>query len=239
MSLSINNTQPAEIISKQPSFKGKWDKTEQGNPYYKTNSSAIAGGIMAVPAAVTWLSNLSLPTTEEQVKSRYDKIKDSFIKTMGKENAAAFNESIDKGLQAEKDNILKQIEKNKKIKAWAVPFAILAAGLTAGCGLIVDNLRNKKAQEAADKVKQIGVKQAVMQDDKIQLSNKGRAYYESNQGSKYGALLGAGCGIISSAMSLDKKPGNYIANAILFALGGLIMGKIADSNSNKDARKHA
>ena len=78
-----------------------------------------------------------------------------------------------------------------------------------------------------------------MQNDKIQLSNKGRAYYESNQGVKYGALLGAGCGLIESVMSAGKLKAAALINMALMAVGGLIMGKIADSTANNDARKHA
>lgn len=239
MSISINNNQPAEIITKQPSFRGKWDKTEQGNPYYKTNSGAITGGIMAIPAAILQLQKLSLPTTEEEALKNVDKFKNAFLKGLDKDSAQFFNESFNEGLKAEKDNILKQIEKNKKLKSLAIPFAIVAAGLTAGCGFLVDHLRNKKAKEAADTVRQVGVKNAVMQNAKIQLSNKGRAYYESNEGSKYGALLGAGCGIVHSLSNGKNKVGALVANALTFALGGWIMGKIADSNANKDARRHS
>ena len=128
-----------------------------------------------------------------------------------------------------------------RMKKYAVPFAVLAAGLTVGCGMLVDKFRNDKAKETADIVKQVGVKNAVMNNDRIALSNKGRAYYESNQGSKYGAFLGAGCGIIGALMEQGKniKISGAIGSALTFALGGWIMGKIADSNSNKDARRHA
>ena len=102
--------------------------------------------------------------------------------------------------------------------------------------MLIDHLRNKKAKEKADFVKQVGVKKAVIENDDIALSNKGRAYYESNVGTKYGALLGAVCGLLHTAMLRKKE---YITNAITFAIGGFIMGKIADSNTNKDARKHA
>ena len=239
MSLSINNIQPAAGEATKPAFKGKWSKTEEGNPYYKTNTGAVAGGIMAIPAALSWIDKLTLPTTEAEVQKRYDKIKDSFLKHMDKDSAGIFNEGFDNGLKQEKDNIIKLLEKNKKIKSLAIPFAIIAAGLTAGCGILVDHLRNKKAKEAANTVAQVGVKNAVMQNDKIQLSNKGRAYYESNQGVKYGALLGAACGVAHSAMNGLKKPGAYIFGALMYGLGGLIMGKIADSTANNDARKHA
>ncbi len=239
MSFTVSNTQIEGAKSYQPAFRGKWEKTESGNPYYKTSTGAVAGGIMAIPAALSWIDKLTLPVTEEEVKKRVDKIKDNILKHLDKDMKAPFSESFDEGLKQEKDNILKQIEKNKKIKKLAVPFAVIAAGLTAGCGVLVDYLRNKKAKEIADSVREKGVKAAVMQNDRVQISNKGRAYYESNQGSKYGVLLGAACGVAHSAMNGLKKPGAYITGVLMFGLGGWIMGKIADSNANKDARKHA
>ena len=237
MSISINNNQPAEVVTKQPSFRGKWDKTEQENPYYKTNSGAVAGGIMAVPAAYTWLKyswkkideaqiNKDLAESKQFMKETgMDKQFDEMFKNFGYKNT-------DEAFKAGVDNM-------KRLKKYAIPFAIIAAGATAGCGILVDHLRNKKAKEAADTVKQVGVKNAVMQNDKIQLSNKGRAYYESNQGVKYGALLGAGCGLIESVMSTGKLKAAALVNMVMMAIGGLIMGKIADSTANKDARKHA
>ena len=237
MSLSINNIQPAAAEATNPAFKGKWSKTEEGNPYYKTNTGAVAGGIMAIPAAYSWLKyswknideakiNKELTESKKIMKETgMDKQFDDMFKNLGYKNT-------EEAMKAGIDNM-------KRLKKYAIPFAIIAAGATAGCGILVDHLRNKKAKEAADTVKQVGVKNAVMQNDKIQLSNKGRAYYESNQGVKYGALLGAGCGLIESVMSAGKLKAAALINMALMALGGLIMGKIADSTANNDARKHA
>ena len=237
MSLSINNIQPAAGETTKPAFKGKWSKTEEGNPYYKTNTGAVAGGIMAIPAAYSWLKyswknideakiNKELTESKKIMKETgMDKQFDDMFKNLGYKNT-------EEAMKAGIDNM-------KRLKKYAIPFAIIAAGATAGCGILVDHLRNKKAKEAADTVKQVGVKNAVMQNDKIQLSNKGRAYYESNQGVKYGALLGAGCGLIESVMSAGKLKAAALINMALMALGGLIMGKIADSTANNDARKHA
>ena len=237
MSLSINNIQPAAGETTKPAFKGKWSKTEEGNPYYKTNTGAVAGGIMAIPAAYSWLKyswknideakiNKELTESKKFMKETgMDKQFDDMFKNLGYKNT-------EEAMKAGIDNM-------KRLKKYAIPFAIIAAGATAGCGILVDHLRNKKAKEAADTVKQVGVKNAVMQNDKIQLSNKGRAYYESNQGVKYGALLGAGCGLIESVMSAGKLKAAALINMALMAVGGLIMGKIADSTANNDARKHA
>ncbi len=214
-------------------FRGSFKKTEQGNPYYKTNSGTTAGAILAIPAGLTWLNKISYkePSAEETEAAK-NVIKESgmddfFKKITGGKN---FEETLKMG----NENAL-------RMKKYAVPFAVLAAGLTVGCGMLVDKFRNDKAKETADIVKQVGVKNAVMNNDRIALSNKGRAYYESNQGSKYGAFLGAGCGIIGALMEQGKniKISGAIGSALTFALGGWIMGKIADSNSNKDARRHA
>ncbi len=217
----------------QPSFKGKWDRTEQGTPYYKTNSGTTAGAILAIPAGLTWLNKMKYkePSAEEMQTAK-DMFKEAGMDDFFKKLTGGKN--IEETLKMGNENAL-------RMKKYAIPFAVLAAGLTAGCGMLVDKFRNDKAKETADIVKQAGVKNAVMNNDRIALSNKGRAYYESNQGSKYGAFLGAGCGIIGALMQQGKntKISEAIGSALTFAIGGWIMGKIADSNSNKDARRHA
>lgn len=227
-------------------FKGKWDRTEQGTPYYKTNSGTTAGAVMAVPAGLIWLKDLNKPTTEEEVKKNINNFKESFWKGFNKGNktpdpdskafADGFIRGVDRNLEPE--NLKKTVERNKKIKSRAIPAAIVAAGLTLGCGMLVDKLRNDKAKDAANTVKQIGTKNAIMSNDGLTLSNRGRVYYESNQGSKYGALLGAGCGVADAALH-SAKPKGYISNALVFAIGGWIMGAIADHYTNKDAKRHA
>ena len=237
MSISINNNQLAEVVTKQPSFRGKWEKTEQGNPYYKTNTGTVAGGLLAVPAAYSWLNYSWQKIDEAKIKAKLDE-NINVLKEAGK--GEIINDTLKTlGYKNTDEAFIGGVANKKRLKKYAIPFAIIAAGATAGCGILVDHLRNKKAKEAADTVKQVGVKNAVMQNDKIQLSNHRRAYYESNQGVKYGALLGAGCGLINSAMSYGKLVPAALIEMVMFALGGLIMGKIADSTANKDARKHA
>ena len=121
-----------------------------------------------------------------------------------------------------------------------------------GASAFIDYKRNQKAQETANIVKQLGTKRAVMTNDDIALSNKGRAYYDSNVGSKYGGWLGAGIGALKAIQELysnkelrgAKVPkaalGVGIASNIgVTALGGWLLGKWSDNIANKDARKHA
>lgn len=244
MAVSINCSQSNVNTPASPAFKGKWDRTDNGNPYYKTNSGTIAGSVLAVPAGLMWLSNLSLPTTEEALIDKQNqwmsKLLKPFTKGMNKEELEEFTNITKEAFEQNKDLYKKQLENSKILKKMAIPCALIAAGFSLACGMFVDSKRNQKAKEMADTVQQLGIKRAALQNDNIAISNKGHAYYESNDGSKYGALLGAGCGALHGLMASPKKPaiGTIIFAALEFALGGWIMGKIADSNNNKDAKKH-
>ncbi len=229
MAISSINIQDNNI--NQQTFKGKYTRTEQGNPYYKTNSGTVAGAIVAVPAGLTWLRKLSLPTTEEAGRKNSQKVKDMFTKGLKEEYAENFSKSFDLGVK-------KAISKNKKLKSRAIPGAIIAATFSLGCGMLVDKLRNNKAKEAADTVGRVGLNNAIMHNDNISISGKGRAYYESSEGLKWGALLGAGCGIANAAL-YGAKPIQYLTKGLKFAVGGLIMGAITDACTNKSARKHS
>lgn len=233
MSLAVNPV--VNQINNQATFKGKWEKTDNGTPYYKSNSATIAGGVMAIPAALTWLVNINKKdlaqdkNIEEVTKNpEMKKQADSFLKMFGIENSF--------------EEVLKEENKrNQRLKKYAIPFTIIASGLTLGCGILVDHLRNKKAQETAEQVRQIGLKKTLIAQDRVAISNKGRAYYESNQGHKWGALLGAGCGIAATLMQNGKKTNfaHILTGAATYAFGGWIMGVIADHNTNKNARIHS
>ena len=216
MGVSLNCNQGNVV---KPNFKGSYQRTENGTPYYKTNSGTVAGAVMAVPAGLAWIGNLTLPTAEGNSANEIKTVFDKFLPK-------------------------NPLEFNRVLKKRAIPCAIIAAGVTLGCGMLVDALRNKRARESAKFVKQVGTKKAVMESDTVSLSNKGRPYYDSKIGKEYGFALGAGCGFINYAMNYSKhNPQKGMAallgNVISFGLGGLLMGAIADHNTNSDARKHA
>ena len=216
MSVSLNCNQGNVV---KPNFKGSYQRTENGTPYYKTNSGTVAGAVMAVPAGLAWIGNLTLPTAEGNSANEIKTVFDKFLPK-------------------------NPLEFNSVLKKRAIPCAIIAAGVTLGCGMLVDALRNKRARESAEFVKQVGTKKAVMESDTVSLSNKGRPYYDSTIGKESGFALGAGCGFINYAMNYSKhNPQKGMAallgSVISFGLGGLLMGAIADHNTNNDARKHA
>ena len=211
--MQINNNSHSQIINQNPAFRGKWVKSENGTPYYKTNSGAIAGSIMAIPALAPWL-----------VQKKDGSFVLETYKNLGIE--------IDKEAKDIIMNDAKRLAKYKYI------FAAIAAACTAACGIIYDNVRNKKAKEVAESVRQHGVKSTIENNSNAALSRRGHVYYEASDGLKLGGLMGAGCGLIEGAMSAPKRPAQWLVSIIMFGLGGMLMGKITDSNSNNEVRKN-
>lgn len=213
--------------TKTPAFKGNYKRTEQGNPYYHTNSAMKIGGTLAGLCA--------LGTAIDLAGNNF------------------FQKALKNLPEADKD----LIKINNKTAILANGLAALAIHL--GCAAFIDHKRNKKAKETADFVKKVGTKNAVMNSDEVALSNKGRAYYDSNTGAKYGVWCGTGAGLVTGILGyakelkkLDSKTPDVIKTATktggaigiamgigISALGGWLLGKWADSIANNDARKHA
>ena len=213
--------------TKTPAFKGNYKRTEQGNPYYHTNSAMKIGGTLAGLCA--------LGTAIDLAGNNF------------------FQKALKNLPEADKD----LIKINNKTAILANGLAALAIHL--GCAAFIDHKRNEKAKETADFVKKVGTKNAVMNSDEVALSNKGRAYYDSNTGAKYGVWCGTGTGLVTGILGyakelkkLDSKTPDVIKTATktvgaigiamgigISALGGWLLGKWADSIANNDARKHA
>ena len=213
--------------TKTTAFKGNYKRTEQGNPYYHTNSAMKIGGTLAGLCA--------LGTAIDLAGNNF------------------FQKALKNLPEADKD----LIKINNKTAILANGLAALAIHL--GCAAFIDHKRNEKAKETADFVKKVGTKNAVMNSDEVALSNKGRAYYDSNTGAKYGVWCGTGAGLVTGILGyakelkkLDSKTPDVIKTATktggaigiamgigISALGGWLLGKWADSIANNDARKHA
>ena len=213
--------------TKTPAFKGNYKRTEQGNPYYHTNSAMKIGGTLAGLCA--------LGTAIDLAGNNF------------------FQKALKNLPEADKD----LIKINNKTAILANGLAALAIHL--GCAAFIDHKRNEKAKETADFVKKVGTKNAVMNSDEVALANKGRAYYDSNTGAKYGVWCGTGAGLVTGILGyakelkkLDSKTPDVIKTATktggaigiamgigISALGGWLLGKWADSIANNDARKHA
>ena len=186
------------------SFKGSYQQTKSGTPYYKSNTGTIIGGSLAGLCTITAATN--------------------FYK--------------------------------KSYALGAIGLGTAAVHLL--CGVIYDKLRNKNSQEFAEKVANPDMKMSLVNDKNVGLSQNKSPYYKSNMGLKYGAITGAifglGTGIVDVLdKSLWKKSCNafqrefgkeiskpkYIGAMTLCMIPfGIIMGKIADYFSNKDAYKN-
>lgn len=186
------------------SFKGSYQQTQSGIPYYKSNTGTIIGGSLAGLCTITAATN--------------------FYK--------------------------------KSYALGAIGLGTAAAHLL--CGVIYDKLRNKKSQEFAEKVANPDMKMSLVNDKNVGLSQNKSPYYKSNMGLKYGtitgAIVGLGTGIVDvldkslwkeSCNAYQKvfgeklnKPKLIVAVTLCMIPFGIIMGKIADYFSNKDAYKN-
>lgn len=238
MSVSVNCNQPT-VVTNKPAFKGSYKQTEKGNPYYHTNSAMKIGGAMAGLSAI----GTAIRLTNDKM------VTDTF-------NAAQ------KDMPADIKSKLGELKGNKTT---IIAGGLIGIAIHLGIAALIDHKRNQKAKETADFAKQVGTKNAVMNGDNVAISNKGRAYYDSNVGSKLGGWLGAGFGVYASIKSYLKqkkiydtiakeagkdgkilkqagKVGGVIGAVIatgMAALGGWLLGMWSDNIANNDARKHA
>ena len=215
-----------------PSFNGSFKKTEQGTPYYNSTSATNVGYVTAAAALGLRIPNMftKIPTMEEAEKFI------SKLKEVAKDNPLFKPKNLPTAEEL--------INNAKKSKKYAIPFALIAAALSLGSGVIVDKIRNQKAAETADKIKKLGLKNAMSYDENIDMSRNGRGYYNSDIGNKYGAILGAACGCTATGMSyiLNKKRTTPVLSVLSigsFALGGWLVGKFADHKTNDAARRYS
>ena len=132
----------------------------------------------------------------------------------------------------EKD-ILTIIKQSEFLKKRALPCGIIATAASIGCGLIVDMLRNKKAQKIAEQSAIQGAQQTCMTNPDARMTPYGTAYHHSKEGKKTGALLGVICG---SAHAIMLGTPVNVPVVLAFTLGGFLAGAITDKISNKKAQ---
>lgn len=199
-------------MQRNVNFKGI-SQNENGIPYHKTKTGLVTGSAIG---ALGVLSQLGQGV-------EYD-----FVQKEIKKSSAA---------QAEE--VAKIMEKHKKL---AVPFAIIAATMSIGCGLLIDHIRNKKAAETADVIASSkNINEAFMRDENLQVNKYGLPYHHSNTGTKLGALLGGVCGLAHGAMipniqqNATGRAFNMLTGAVMMALAGWGVGALYDKMVNGKA----
>lgn len=140
---------------------------------------------------------------------------------------------------------------NSKLALFALP---LNFAIAMGCGALVDKLNNDKRAKFAEELAEKGKDATYEENDYADKTKAGNVYCKSNEGKKWGALLGMG-GILLpelifmpimslnnfkiKGMSKTIKTIILAQSAVLGAIGGFSLGAIADSFSNKTAAKNA
>ena len=240
-SLSINS-----FCSQTPAFRGKTVSNGSEMPYYKSDEGLKTGAILSIPAAANFLYGLRYKKPE--VVKKEVNIYTKFLES-GKQGVDAIlkdnnvpNEikelygKIFNNFETNIENYKKQIAKKGKI---AIPAALAAVACTMGTGALIDHVRNVKAEETSKQIVNAQSHGDLVQNENIQVDEKGAIYHHSKTGKGLGTLLGAGCGIVNyflnKGLPQNAKSSLFI-NSVLFALGGLIVGSIYDKNVNKKSK---
>ena len=122
--------------------------------------------------------------------------------------------------------------------------------IALGCGALVDKLNNGNRAKFADELATKGEKATLEENDKAKKTKAGNVYCKSDEGKKWGALLGVAGVVVPSLFILafarakgakvTKVDGEILIDKLVnYSLGGLALGAIADNYSNKTAAKNA
>ena len=143
-----------------------------------------------------------------------------------------------------KDFVKATINFMERIKKSAKYSAPLTLAVSAGVGALIDHIANKKHARVAELKKDNENKDVLMAEPRANTTRNENVYYKSNNGKKYGTLLGA---VIlplehlmgSKILKVKATPQEAIGTAIAGAIGGFVLGAITDKCSNNAARKAA
>lgn len=122
--------------------------------------------------------------------------------------------------------------------------------IALGCGALVDKLNNGNRAKFADELATKGEKATLEENDKAKKTKAGNVYCKSDEGKKWGSLLGVAGVVVPSLFILafarakgakvTKVDGEILIDKLVnYSLGGLALGAIADNYSNKTAAKNA
>ncbi len=136
------------------------------------------------------------------------------------------------------------IDYMERVKKTSKITAPITLAFSIGAGALVDHIANKKHANIAELKKDNENKDILMAEPRANTTRNENIYYKSNNGKKYGPLLGAVIFpleylIGSKLLKLKATPKNNIGLAISGAIGGLVIGAITDKCSNSAARKAA
>ncbi len=163
-------------------------------------------------------------------------------------------------IQRSANNSFQSSQKAQKLLELATKFrsfskAILLGlpiniAIALGCGALVDKLNNGNRAKFADELATKGEKATLEENDKARKTKAGNVYCKSDEGKKWGSLLGVAGVVVPSLfiLAFARAKGSKVTKVdceilidklVNYALGGLALGAIADNYSNKTAAKNA
>ena len=123
----------------------------------------------------------------------------------------------------------------------------LAGSMASGAA--VDAITNKKRKEFVFINRGKTQKEVLLGNERAEVSRTGEIYYNTNAGKKFGTMLGAMIFPVIHLVRRQIQPKDiqklssplqeYTKGMFRGAIGGFLMGAIADSCANKSAAKHA
>lgn len=229
--LSVQNyrmTQPRAIAFKQNEEQAQ-DTTQKP---FVTRSGLKTGATYATIGAANLLA---LSALGKGLFNWGKKNMEELAEELGREGLEEAGEL--KATLKESESALKSLGKHLWI---TIP---LCFALHLGCGSLVDKITNDKRAKFAQEIENKDKKDIVRDNPDAELTRSGNIYHKTNTGLKFGALIGAVAlpleSYISKLLTKSKNPVGIIGNVITGAIGGLILGSIADHFANKGAAKHA
>ena len=215
----------------------------------QTHTGLVAGAILSLPVIMNSIDTMCY--TPQKQTDKYDRLV-SYLKQRG--YSVKDYDDVCKFFKAS----------NKKLPLIT---AVTVASFI-GSGVIIDYLRNKNSKAVYKQIQDSKINNNIIQDKNIVYTKTGNAYYKSNEGSKWGGILGLLTGCVLSVISyknFDKlfdsmlsvlsalvdwpeffssfakiSPKIGVASTIaLCGLGGWITGKVTDMIVNKKAHNKA
>lgn len=210
-------------------FRGKSEDTEGTTKPFQTHAGLKLGIATGALGAVGALSEGRL------AEKAVELIKQNQKKALG----------MDNDLKAIFETFVEYMKNSSKTSKLLAP---VIAAVSIGCGVAVDMVANKKHAQIAELKDSSDTKEILKEESRVDTTRNGNAYYKSNTGKKLGTLLGLATYPLVSVASLKfmKYPINAKGvaavsgiTAAMGAIGGFVLGAIADKCGNSAARKAA
>lgn len=225
------SVQSCNFQSRNVAFKGEENKSKS-NPN-KSHAGLKTGAVWSAVATPVALGAIGLSSWANSVTQDAAKNAHQYFNAQEAQNFL---------------NMAKKANLSSKAAWFSLPLNIAIA---LGCGALVDKFNDANRAKFAEELAVKGEKATLEENDNAEKTRAGNVYCKSGEGKKWGALLGMLGVVVPNLLStvLTSVKGVKVSkafqvatlaqDAIIGALGGLALGAIADSYSNKTAAKNS